>query len=203
MKVFLRGALVVVGMVCISVAILTGCKGAANSPDLNKSYSCTANIDYNNFACTAQLARLDSGAWEVLLLSPSSVKDIKLTYQSGDVTVSYKGLSFSLPDNSLPVQPVIDNIVGALDNAANGIGLEFDKDGKNVTVSGVNEEVNYAVTVNTEGAIVSLSMPDIGMEVTFEDFAFGDNLASTVGSDTTTTPAATTAAPENNANNPQ
>ncbi len=164
-------------VVCIFAMTFSGCNVIKPAtPDLNKGFSCTADITYDGLNVTAQINRIDNGKWEIKLLSPTSLKDITLTYSAGDMTIGYKGLSFNLPENSLPVQAITNNIVNAFDNAAQGIGIEVERSDDNTKMTGKINDITYTILVAPDDTVIGLSIPDIKLEATFDGFSFADVL---------------------------
>lgn len=171
----LRKVTLCIILVVLSLMVLTNCKkkDSPPPPDLNRSFSCNADITYGNLSATAEITRTGAGVWDLKFTEPKNLKDISLSYNEGDVKVGYKGFSFSMPENSLPIKAVASSIIDAIDNAATQSGINVKNSGDNIVVNGKTDVGNYALTINPkDDTVISVSIPDIDLLVNFNSFTF-------------------------------
>ncbi|NMB30137.1 MAG: hypothetical protein GX988_01645 [Clostridiales bacterium] len=162
-------------LIVLSLLILTSCKNKDNPPppDLNRGFTCNADITYGDLTATAEIARTGAGVWDLKFTSPTNLKDITLSYSEGDVKVGYKGFSFSMPESSLPVKAIASSIIGAIDNAATQSGIEVKSSGDDVIVNGKSDVGNYILTIDPkDDTVISVAIPDIDLSVKFDSFVF-------------------------------
>lgn len=161
------------------------CNGATveNPPDLTRGFTCNADIKYGDVVLSAGINRVGSGAWDVEVMEPASLKGMKLTYQNGDVSVSYLGMTITLPEDSLPVKTAAGLLFDALDNAAEGTGTSFTQNGDTISVNGSTGDNKYALTLDKKsGALLSFSMPNFALDAAFKDFVYGEKPKDTESS---------------------
>ena len=92
-----------------------------------------------------------------------------LSFSEGNVTASYKGLNFSVPQSALPVKAMMLNLITAADDLAKNEELSgSEKDGM-IEISGSLDGGEYTLTVDKKGNIASFSMPGSKLKMNFSD----------------------------------
>ncbi|NMA79468.1 MAG: hypothetical protein GX967_02335 [Clostridiales bacterium] len=171
----LRKITICILLIVLSLSILTSCKGkdSPTPPDLNRGFTCNADINYGDLSATAEIKRTGAGVWDLKFTSPKNLKDISLSYSEGDVKVGYKGFSFSISESALPIKAIASSIIGAIDNAATQSGIDVKSSGDDFIINGKTDVGNYILTINPEDdTVISVSIPDIDLLVTFDSFTF-------------------------------
>lgn len=156
---------------------------------LTPTFTCTALIAYDDFNATAQIQRYGEGIWSAEFSEPSTLSGVRLDFNNGEVTASYKGLTFSVPKDAAPVKALISSLIEVVDTALKSDSIEGEASDGVITLSGSLSQGDYSIGFDEKtGALVSFEMPGYGLKMVFEDFSAGNSGASSV---TTTTAVST------------
>lgn len=145
-------------------------KEKAESPNgLNSSFSSSVSVALDEMNAEGTVKRFGNGMWEVEFSSPNTLSGVMLSFSEGNVTASYKGLNFSVPQSALPVKAMMLNLITAADDLAENEELSgCEKDGM-IEISGSLDGGEYTLTVDKNGNIASFSMPGSKLKMTFSD----------------------------------
>lgn len=145
-------------------------KEKAESPNgLNSSFSSSVSVALDEMNAEGTVKRFGNGMWEVEFSSPNTLSGVMLSFSEGNVTASYKGLNFSVPQSALPVKAMMLNLITAADDIAENEELSgSEKDGM-IEISGSLDGGEYTLTVDKNGNIASFSMPGSKLKMTFSD----------------------------------
>ena len=145
-------------------------KEKAESPNgLNSSFSSSVSVALDEMNAEGTVKRFGNGMWEVEFSSPNTLSGVMLSFSEGNVTASYKGLNFSVPQSALPVKAMMLNLITAADDLAENEELSgSEKDGM-IEISGSLDGGEYTLTVDKNGNIASFSMPGSKLKMTFSD----------------------------------
>lgn len=80
-------------------------------PKLNKAFTVSAQIKYDDQEYQASIKRLGKANWDVEFSSPNTLAGVLLSYRDDNVEASYKGLSFSVPKSALPLKAIISSLI--------------------------------------------------------------------------------------------
>ena len=64
-------------------------------------------MQMEDWTAAGTLSRLGDGAWSVAFAEPSTLAGVVLDFSGGEVTASYKGLGFSVPQSAMPAKSVL------------------------------------------------------------------------------------------------
>lgn len=145
-------------------------KEKAESPNgLNSSFSSSVSVALDEMNAEGTVKRFGNGMWEVEFSSPNTLSGVMLSFSEGNVTASYKGLNFSVPQSALPVKAMMLNLITAADDLAKNEELSgSEKDGM-IEISGSLDGGEYTLTVDKKGNIASFSMPGSKLKMNFSD----------------------------------
>lgn len=145
-------------------------KEKAESPNgLNSSFSSSVSVALDEMNAEGTVKRFGNGMWEVEFSSPNTLSGVMLSFSEGNVTASYKGLNFSVPQSALPVKAMMLNLITAADDLAKNEELSGrEKDGM-IEISGSLDGGEYTLTVDKKGNIASFSMPGSKLKMNFSD----------------------------------
>ncbi len=160
----------------IIITVFTGCNGKTPvknaKANLNSSFECNMKIVYDDSEFGGKLKRMGQGVWEADFNSPETLSGVKLSFLNGDVTASYKGLSFTVPKSALPLKSMLNNLMTVVDELAVLDELECTvKDGMMI-VEGDVEQGPYTLKIDEKtGWISEFEMKNVKMKMTFSDMA--------------------------------
>ncbi len=187
---------VIVSLVIVIVAIATtACAGAKKkmlTPEPVALFSCNAAIAYDDFSATALLERYGDGAWSAEFSEPTTLSGVRLDFLDGDVTASYKGLSFSVPKDAVPVKALIAGLIEVFDESLKSNSLKGVAENGKITVSGSLSQGDYSIVFDENtGNLLSFEMPGSGLKMVFSDFSASKadvNTSTSITQDVTTIP---------------
>lgn len=159
---------------CISFMILfsfMGCSKKTTPVAMKSLYSISADVKLGDFEATVGLNRLGNGVWDISFLKPDNINGLGVSYQEENMKVTYKGLSFSIPREDIPIKSIVTNLTSILDNVSLGTKVDFRKDGDKVIAKGKTDSGSYKVTFDEKtGSITSLELGDINLTANFSDY---------------------------------
>lgn len=159
----------VIGILCGVICLLSGCSPKAQPPAAIH-FACDAHILYRDIELEAHLIRTASGVLQMDINYPPSLEDLVITLEGDKVEVEMYGISFNLDPESLPVSGVAKGVLDALDTIADTDELPaFTESGAILTGKTQNGEFTLVSDPET-GALISLTIPDLPLEVTFSAF---------------------------------
>ncbi len=120
----------------------------------NEKYHCSGQINGEKMSFT--------------LNEPEELAGMELSLDKGVLTVSYKGLTYTPSDSSMPTQFVCSNIYYAIDSIRNS-DANPKSDGENYVLSGKAEGKEYIFTFSPAGYPLNLKLPSDAFYAEFSD----------------------------------
>lgn len=159
--------------VCTAMIILGGCRSEEKTsvPDLNKVFTAEAAITSKDFEGKAKISRLGGGMWEIEFSEPDTLSGIKLAFNGDELSASYQGLSFSVPEEILPSKPIFTKLFESIDRSAEG-ELPYSEQEGILTYEGELENIGK-FTISTEketGNLMNVKIPYDNVVVEFTDY---------------------------------
>lgn len=192
MKRLITFAVMILTAVCMAACSVSG-KGDTTKPNgLDSSFQAAVSIVLDDLNAEGTVRRIGSGNWEIEFSSPNTLSGVKLNFCDGNVTASYKGLNFSVPQSALPVKAMMLNIISAVDDLAANEKLTGTEEDGMLKINGTLEGGDYTLTVDSSGNIASFEMPNNKLTVTFSDVTPIQPQESTSEPNVTDTTAAST-----------
>ncbi len=172
MKKLLSSVFVFVMIFCLASCSLPvkapGSKGKRDN-SLNNQFTAQMTVCLEKLVAEGTISRFGDGMWEAEFQSPGTLSGVKLSFADGNVTASYKGLSFSVPRSAVPVKAMLVNLIDAVDSAARESQLTgSEKDGI-FEITGELEGGGYTLSVDESGNICSFEMPNNLLKMTFTE----------------------------------
>ena len=153
--------------------LMTGCSGVGvgggsttSSNQLNTAFTTGVTMELEEM--TAE--RVGAGEWNVSFSEPSQLAGVRLDFQKGEVTASYKGLAFSVPQTALPAKSILYQFILAADQLAEESTLQGTSKDGGMVLSGDLEAGSYELTMTAEGVPAIFSMKNQNAVLTFHDF---------------------------------
>ncbi len=147
---------------------------------LTPTFTCTARIAYDDFSAVAEIQRYGEGMWSAEFSEPSTLSGVRLDFADGEVTASYKGLTFSVPKDAAPVKALISSLIEVVDMSLKADFVEGQASDGVITLSGSLSQGDYTISFDEKtGALVSFEMPGYGLKMVFENFNAGTALSTT------------------------
>jgi hypothetical protein len=156
---------------------LTGCSIAKSSetafvPDkLNCNFSVDINITTEDTSSIAHLVRNDS-SWTASFTEPSALSGIDMLFEDDEITASYKGLSFSVPQSAVPVQSALSNFILAAENIqTEDSTYNCVVDGSDYKLCGSIDNGDFTLIFDESGLPVSFEMENFNLLILFENYS--------------------------------
>ncbi len=137
---------------------------------LNCSFESSVNITIDNLDAEAVLKRFGEGLWDIEFSSPNTLSGVKLEFDSGNVSASYKGLDFSVPQSALPVKSLMLNLIEVIDSNARLEELKGTENDNILELNGSLDAGEYVLSVGKDGKPVSFEMENNNFKIIFSDF---------------------------------
>lgn len=151
---------------------------------LNCAFESSVNITIDKLNAEGIMKRFGDGMWDVEFSSPNTLSGVKLVFDSGNVSASYKGLDFSVPQSALPVKAMMLNLIEAVDTNARLEELKGTENDNVLEVSGSLEGGDYIISVGKDGKLISFDMENNKLKIIFSDMK---EISSAPEQETTTT----------------
>lgn len=194
MKRLITFAVTILTAVCFVACTVTGGDKKTAPNGLSDSFQAAVFIELDELDAEGTLKRFGSGMWEIEFTSPNTLSGVKLSFDEGNVTASYKGLNFSVPQSALPVKAMMLNLISAAESLATETELTGEEDDGMIEIEGTLDGGEYTLTVDKNGNIFSFEMPNNDLEMHFTDVRPIDAESTTVAStEAVSTEAETTA----------
>ncbi|MDE5771033.1 MAG: hypothetical protein K2I06_05300 [Ruminococcus sp.] len=155
---------------------------------LNCAFQSSVNVTIDKLNADGVLKRFGDGVWDIEFESPNTLSGVKLEFSGGNVTASYKGLNFSVPQSALPVKAMMLNLIEAVDTNARLEELKGNENGDMLEVSGSLEGGDYIISVSRDGKLSSFEMENNKLKIVFTDMK---EIEGTTEQEQTTTESAT------------
>ncbi len=159
------------------VLSMTACSGGGTdgtvSVSLSEPYSMAAEFTCGELAGTAALSYLGDDAWEAEFSAPDSLAGVKLAFLDGNVTASYKGLTFSVPQTAIPVKTSLGQLFDVLEDAAEDGTVSCKIKDDSCVIEDAVDAGEYTLTLDKNGTPLSFAMPNQNLEMTFSGFSGG------------------------------
>lgn len=171
--------LILAGGVCFSGCSKSGSE-ASTAQKLGGSFTTEMTMQIEDWTAAGTLSRLGDGVWSAAFAEPSTLAGVVLDFSGGEVTASYQGLGFSVPQSAMPAKSVLCQMILTVDELAQQeeiIGKE--KDGS-VVVEGESEGNPYTLTLTENGDLAGFSLENFDAELTFTQFQSGADVATEI-----------------------
>lgn len=172
MKRFLSSVFIFIMIFCLASCSLPvktpGSKGKRDN-SLNSQFTADMTVCLEKLVAEGTISRFGDGLWDAEFQSPGTLSGVKLSFADGNVTASYKGLSFSVPRSAIPVKAMLLNLMDAVDSAARESQLTgTEKDGV-FEITGELDGGGYTLSVDESGNICGFEMPNNLLKITFSE----------------------------------
>jgi len=159
-------------VVCIVTMLpLCSCAKKSEPINLNRLYSVDAEVQFASFSANIGLNRLGNGVWDINFTKPENLNGLSVSYENEMAKISYKGLSFSLAKEDVPVNALVSSIAKVLDNAALGKEMSFTKKNNEIIAKGEIDNMEYIITLDSKtGVILELQLPKSDLKVNFSGY---------------------------------
>lgn len=140
---------------------------------LSQPFDAKATIRMEDLVLTADVNRTAPGQLCLAVSEPASLSGMQFAYDGEEITVSYRGLSVRLDDDSILVTSLVKIIVSAIDKASSPSGVNVAVEGDALVVSGESDSGQFDIRLDkANGSIASLHLPELDFECRFDDFAY-------------------------------
>ncbi len=167
------------GFLLAGAVLLSGCSspvggetGAAQK--LSGSFTTEMTMNMEEQTVSGTLSRMGDGMWSVSFAEPATLAGVVLDFSGGEVTASYQGLAFSVPQTAMPAKSILSSLILVVDDLAKQEHISGEKDGDYVSVEGELEGSPYLLRLSAGGELAGFEMDNMDTVLTFTDFQEGD-----------------------------
>lgn len=136
---------------------------------LNCAFESSVNMTIDKLNAEGIIRRFGDGVWDVEFSTPNTLSGVKLSFDGGVVTASYKGLDFSVPQSAMPVKSMMSNLIEAIDTNARLDELKGSENDNVLEVSGSLDGGDYVISVGKNGKLISFEMENNKLKMIFSD----------------------------------
>ncbi|MBD5159088.1 MAG: hypothetical protein HDT23_02435 [Ruminococcus sp.] len=154
---------------------------------LNCAFESSVNITIDKLNAEGIVKRFGDGVWDIEFSAPNTLSGVKLAFDGGVVTASYKGLDFSVPQSAMPVKAMMLNLIEAVDTNARLDELKGSENDNVLEVSGSLDGGDYIISVGKDGKLISFDMENNKLKMIFSDMKEMLSKSEEMTSVTTTT----------------
>lgn len=166
------------GFLLAGAVLLSGCSspvggetGAAQK--LSGSFTTEMTMNMEEQTVSGTLSRMGDGMWSVSFAEPATLAGVVLDFSGGEVTASYQGLAFSVPQTAMPAKSILSSLILVVDDLAKQEHISGEKDGDYVSVEGELEGSPYLLRLSAGGELAGFEMDNMDTVLTFTDFQEG------------------------------
>lgn len=163
---------VLVAVVILSVSLFSGCSAeiSSDSPVLIKNFECDMCVVSRNRSYLCSLRRKDTSS-TLTVKEPDELDGLKLEYQGGVYSVTFKGLKLSLDDSKTQLtQHFADGMMKVLDKTFSLEKISAKQESGIWIYNGDTTYGEFEVKFDGDGKLLSINIPKIETAITFENF---------------------------------
>lgn len=174
----------ILGMVLAgSVVVSVGCskpggEDASAAQKLGGSFTTEMTLNMDDLQASGTLSRTGEGAWSVSFAEPSTLAGVVLEFCDSEVSASYKGLAFSVPQTAMPAKSVLSNLIQVVDTLAQQEEITGEASDGYVIVEGELEGNPYTLKLTESGELAGFEMDNLDAVLEFEQFQSGAPVAT-------------------------
>ena len=154
--------------VLIAAVLLAGCGQKKEVKPVIDGLVCDINVKYNGLQIAGVLTKPKDGTCKIKLSKPEQLDGITMNFTPDGVKLSYMGLQYTLPANSLPDTSFGQILVNTLNSANKALAAK--SSGSNTVLSGISEMGTYELTIDKNKKPVKIKIPSINMEADFSGY---------------------------------
>lgn len=128
----------------ITAVLFCSCAKAPVQIAVNKSFSTTAEIEYNSTAFTVTFTCSESGC-SAVFLSPENIRGLKADFNGTQLTYSYDGISFATG-----VKKEFAHFLELIFFALSGTPVQITENESGYTLEGTVQGLAYYLNINKE-----------------------------------------------------
>lgn len=169
MRRLITFAIVIVAALCLCACSVSVGDKTEKPNGLAGAFQASATVTIENLEAQGSISRFGNGMWQVEFSSPNTLGGVKLEFSEGNVSASYKGLNFSVPQSALPVKAMMLNLMSAVDDLASNPELSGEEENGMLKITGSLDGGEYILMTDENGNITSFEMPNNNLKIVFAD----------------------------------
>lgn len=168
----------------MTAVLLTGCTmpqtgGGKAANRMTGSFCAEVTVTNADTETKGLLTRFGTDAWRVEFSEPAALSGVQLDFLDDEVTASYKGLEFSVPQSAQAIRTELSGLMEAVDAMALTDEIEGSAQDGAVLCEGEIMNGSYSLLLGEDGTPVSFSLPSYGVVITFDSFTEQSGLSPT------------------------
>ena len=173
------------GFLLAGAVLLSGCSSPVGgetdaAQKLSGSFTTEMTMNMEEQTVSGTLSRMGDGMWSVSFAEPATLAGVVLDFSGGEVTASYKGLGFSVPQSAMPAKSVLSQMILVVDELAQQEEITGKEKDGGVAVEGESEGNPYTLTLTESGDLAGFSLENFDAELTFTQFQTGADVATEI-----------------------
>lgn len=142
-----------------------------NAPDINGSFSCDAEIIYDDMKINARITKIANAKFNMEIVYPETLKGLEFQLLNDQIKLSYRGLSFDLDGSNLPIKSVAGGLYEVMRNLTASQDLDITKSRGKYTIKGSSVVGSFSCVYEPDSnRIVSISIPDLKLTANLTNY---------------------------------
>lgn len=168
----------------LTALLLTGCTAApglsGKTPNrMAGRFTAEVTVTTADSESRAVLTRYGTDAWCVAFTEPPALDGVQMEFMDSEVTASYKGLEFSVPQTAQALRTELSELMAVVDETAPETELDTHAKDDLLVYEGEREVGSYSLFLDENGVPVRFSLPAYGLVIAFDSFCADDSAAVT------------------------
>ncbi len=155
----------------LGLSTFTGCDTPLTetktiSTRLSEEFTKEMTLTVDELEANGSLTRTGENEWSVSFDTPTSLAGVMLDFSGNNVTASYKGLGFSIPQNAIAAKSVLSSLIAASEELAaeETVSVTTEEDG--YSVQSQVDNCDYVLTLSEDGQLRGFVMDSMNAEIT-------------------------------------
>lgn len=142
----------------------------ATPPPAPSSFTADLSVDFGGIQMTASFVQKNFDEFEISMLSPEIMTNLKLYYSNGECTASYGGLEFKTEANRFPQAEFAGLLTQAISSIGQNIDIQKTFNGNVWRYKGLGSRGEFSLIQNKDsGEWISFTVESADLKVEFSN----------------------------------
>ncbi len=146
---------------------------------MSGSFSANVTLSTADGETKGTLTRYGDDAWSMMFSEPKALAGVQLDFLDDEVTASYKGLEFSVPQSAQAVRTMLEELMDLVDEKAEDTAWEGKQEDDRVIYECEQDETACTLTFQKDGTPIEYTLPSYGLTLLFDSFTEGTGTSAT------------------------
>ncbi len=143
------------------------------------SFSADVTLSTADGETKGTLTRYGNEAWSMVFSEPKALAGVQLDFLDDEVTASYKGLEFSVPQSAQAVRTMLEELMDLVDEKAEDTAWEGKQEEDRVVFECELDDTACTLSFQEDGTPIEYTLPSYGLTLYFDSFTEGTSAPAT------------------------